>query len=93
MPEVGRPSVAPDTEGLVIALMRMLCAEHRIGMAVAAKRLGLRQSQMERLLLLLCEDGDLGGLGFVRRHEERGRALLTLSPKGEALCIKTQARE
>lgn len=93
MPEAGDPSAAPDTEECVIALMQMLCAERRIGMAAAAKRLGLRQSRMERLLLLLCEDGGLGGLGFVRRHEERGRTLLTLSPKGEALCIKMQAKE
>ncbi len=93
MPEASDPSAAPDTEELVIALMQMLCARRRIGMAAAAKRLGLRQSQMERLLLLLCEDGDLGGLGFVQRQSLRGRMLLTLSPKGEALCIKAQAKE
>lgn len=93
MPEASDPGAPADTEELVIALMQILCAERRIGMAAAAKRLGLRQSRMERLLLLLCEDEDLGGLGFVRRHEQRGRTLLTLSPQGEALCIKTQAKE
>ncbi|RBL99894.1 hypothetical protein C3R74_10030 [Acidithiobacillus ferridurans] len=82
------PEAAP--EDLAIALLRMLCTEGPVSVARACKSLGLPRSQMERLLLLLGNSEQWGGL-YVRPEEQRGRTVITLTSEGRTLCAQMQA--
>ncbi len=78
------------TEDLVIALMQALCSEKALSLAKVGKQFDLRRSQLERLLLLLGYDERWGGMGYVAQEEQRGRPVITLTEKGQALCAKMQ---
>ncbi|MHB8248207.1 MAG: hypothetical protein ACYDCX_04910 [Acidithiobacillus sp.] len=82
------PGPAMDTQidDLVIALLQQLCAEEPLSLARANKALGIRRSQMDRLLLLLGHSEILGGLGYIYREEQGGRPVIRLTDKGRALC-------
>lgn len=78
-------------ENLVIALMQALCAEQVLSLAKIGKHLGIRRSQLERLLLLLGHSDGWGGMDYVVQEEQRGRSVITLTEKGRALCAQMQA--
>ncbi|MHB1203051.1 MAG: hypothetical protein ACYCZC_07910 [Acidithiobacillus sp.] len=82
------PGPAMDTQidDLVIALLQQLCAEGPLSLARANKALGIRRSQMDRLLLLLGHSEMLGGLGYIYQAEQGGRPVIRLTDKGKALC-------
>ncbi|BBF66519.1 hypothetical protein [Acidithiobacillus ferridurans] len=81
-------STERGTEDLVIALMQALCSEKALSLARIGKQLDLRRSQLERLLLLLGHDECWGGMGYVAQEEQRGRPVITLTEKGQALCAQ-----
>jgi metal-dependent hydrolase (beta-lactamase superfamily II) len=78
-------------ENLVIALMQALCAEQVLSLAKTGKLLGIRRSQLERLLLLLGHTDSWGGMDYVAQEEQRGRPVIILTEKGRALCAQMQA--
>ena len=83
-----------EPEDLVVALLQLLCESGGvISLAAAARRLSLRRSQLERLILLVGDDPCLGGLGYAVREEKELRATLRLTDKGEALCQQVAAPE
>jgi hypothetical protein len=80
-----------NLEDLVITLMQMICCEKTLSLAKIGKQLDLRRSQLERLLLLLGHDERWGGMGYLAQEEQRGRPVITLTEKGQALCAQMQA--
>ncbi len=76
-----------EPEDLAVELLQYLCCHGGVRSATAAaSHLKLRRSQLERLLLFLCEDPYLGGLGYLVREEEGLHLWLRLTEKGKALC-------
>ena len=63
-------------------LLAFVAANDGTSTARAAKRLGLGQSQLQRLLAVLGEDEAFGGLGLLTVREAGERCLLSLSPRG-----------
>lgn len=89
------PGPAMDTQidDLVIALLQQLCAEDPLSLARANKALGIRRSQMERLLLFLGHSEMLGGLGYIYQAEQGGRPVIRLTDKGKVLCAQIHAAD
>lgn len=73
-------------EDLVPALLQLLDAEGRQSLARIARRLGIGQSELRRLLAVLGDDAGFGGLALVRQEHEGDRILLSLTPRGRQLC-------
>lgn len=73
-------------EDRVPALLHLLQAEDRQSLARVARRLGIGQSELRRLLAALGDDAGFGGLGLVRQERDGERILLSLSARGRALC-------
>lgn len=63
-------------------LLAFVAANDGTSTARAAKRLGLGQSQLQRLLAVLGDDEAFGGLGLLTIREAGERRLLSLSPSG-----------
>jgi DNA-binding IclR family transcriptional regulator len=63
-------------------LLRYLAANDGASAARVCKQLGLARSELQRLLAVLEDDAATGGLGLVRRIEDRGRDRLALTPRG-----------
>jgi len=64
---------------LSVKLLDLLAAEGTQSAARVAKKLGLAQSQLRRLLTQLGDNTTLGGLGLVEVREDGERLLLSLS--------------
>lgn len=62
-------------------LLDLLSHEDGISAARACKRLGLSRSELQRLLALLGDDAQLGGLDLVRVAHDDGRDTLWLSER------------
>ena len=67
-------------------LLGLLASEGTQSAARVAKKLGLAQSQLRRLLTLLGDNAALGGLGLVNVDEDGERLLLSLTVSGHAAC-------
>jgi len=63
-------------------LLDFVATHDGVSTARAAKRLGLGQSQLQRLLAVLGEDDSFGGLGLLMIRESGPRRVLSLSPRG-----------
>lgn len=68
-----------------LALLALIGAEAGISTARAAKRLGLAQSELARLLAALGGDASCDGLDLVVAHDDGGRTTLRLTERGRAL--------
>lgn len=73
-------------EDLALALLQALREEDGQSMARIAKRLGVGQSALLRVLAALGAGSQTGGLDLVTREDVGGRALLRLTDAGRALC-------
>jgi DNA-binding IclR family transcriptional regulator len=56
----------------------------------AAKQLGLSQSELLRLLVVLGDDRSMGGLGLVAARDEGPRRLLSLTVAGRDWLARNQ---
>lgn len=74
------------SEDLALALLRLLAVEDGQSSARVAKRLGMGQSELQRLLTALGEDPRYDGLALIEQHRDGERTLLWLSERGRALC-------
>lgn len=73
-------------DDLALALLRLLAVEDGQSSARVAKRLGIGQSELQRLLTALGEDPRYDGLALVEQRRDGERTLLWLSERGRALC-------
>jgi len=74
------------SEDLALALLRLLAVEDGQSNARVAKRLGIGQSELQRLLTALGEDPRYDGLALIEQRRDGERTLLWLSERGRALC-------
>jgi formate dehydrogenase accessory protein FdhD len=73
-----------DDPGL--ALLALLAERDGVSLPAAAKRLGLRHSELKRLLTALGDDAELAGMDLVRtRVDDSERVTLWLTAAGRAL--------
>ncbi|MHB8253057.1 MAG: hypothetical protein ACYDEV_05030 [Acidiferrobacter sp.] len=82
-----------QVDNLIVALMRELCLSEPVSMAKVTKTVGIRRSQMERLLALLGSSEVLGGLDLVRQETRGPRVMVGLTEKGRALCAQEQTAD
>ncbi|WP_414040754.1 hypothetical protein ACJU26_01255 [Acidithiobacillus sp. M4-SHS-6] len=83
-----------EPEDLAVAFLQLLCGHGgSLSANAVATRLQLRRSQVERLAVLLGEDTDLGGLGYLAREEKGLQLRFRLTEKGESLCQANQDGE
>lgn len=73
-------------EDPALALLRMLSEQDGQSAARVARRLGIGQSELLRLLAALGDDPRVDGLGLVERREDGARTLLFLTTRGRALA-------
>jgi len=81
-------SAAPANGDPALALLALLAGRDGVSLAVAAKRLGLRHSELQRLLAALGGDAALPGLGLVEVRGGESRATLWLTAQGRRLFEK-----
>ena len=67
------------------ALLALVASDEGISTARAAKRLGLAQSELARLLATLGGDSGFDGLDLVAARVEGARTTLHLTERGRAL--------
>lgn len=72
-------------ESDALALLREIAELGEMSTARVAKRLGLQQSQLQRLLSVLGADPSVGGLDLVEVVPDGARTLLRLTPQGRDL--------
>lgn len=69
-------------EQRLAGLMRFIAENDGASSARACKQLGLARSELQRLLAVLGDDAELGGLGLVATEPADDRLLLHLTPQG-----------
>ena len=74
-------------EDEAIALLALLGESDGLSLALVAKRLGLGQSELRRLLTALGNEPGLPGLGLVEVRHEDERASLWLTEQGRHVCM------
>jgi hypothetical protein len=77
---------AREPEAQAAALLAMLARDDGPSLPRAAKALGLRTSELQRLLVALGDDPRLPGLALVEARVDGERTRLWLTAKGRALC-------
>ncbi|WP_374356850.1 hypothetical protein [Chitinimonas sp.] len=75
-------------EAQLIAVMALLHERDGVSVHLVCKRLGLRLSQLNRLLAVLATPVDAGGLDWVRQHDDGRRCCLYLTDTGRQLCLQ-----
>lgn len=78
-------------DAAVLALLQQLASEDGQSSARLRKRLGLSDSELRRLLTILGDDAQLGGLNLVQAREDGARQRLWLTSRGQALLASTRA--
>jgi DNA-binding MarR family transcriptional regulator len=79
------------------ALLALLAEEDGQSMPRVAKRLGLAASELQRLLVVMGDDPNLGGLNLIeprpsdRSPSERPHLRLWLTERGRALCHEARS--
>jgi DNA-binding transcriptional ArsR family regulator len=81
---MAEPATADGQDDAVaVAILALLRERGEVGLAAAARLLGLRQSELRRQLSLLGDASTLDGLGLVEVRDEGGRSpRLRLSGRG-----------
>lgn len=69
-------------EQRLAGLLRFVADNDGASSARACKQLGLARSELQRLLVVLGDDGGLGGLGLVATELVDDRLLLRLTHEG-----------
>lgn len=69
-------------EQRLAGLLRFVAGNDGASSARACKQLGLARSELQRLLAVLGDDAELGGLGLVATEQADDRLLLRLTPQG-----------
>jgi len=64
------------------AVVQFIADNDGVSVSRVARRLGLSQSELLRLLAVLGEDGSVGGLGLVVARDDGPRRLLSLTQDG-----------
>ncbi len=82
-----------STDELAVALMSALCESGMRTVMDLTRELGIRRSQMERLLALMGSSEALGGLDYIEEVAEGGQVLVRLTEKGRALCADNPAQK
>ena len=77
-------------EERLAALIRFVDGNDGVSVARAAKQIGLSQSELLRLLVVLGEDRSLGGLGLIALQDENSRRLLRLTADGREWLARNQ---
>jgi formate dehydrogenase accessory protein FdhD len=75
-----------DPNAQVVALLALLAGSDGISLAAAAKRLGMGQSELRRLLATLGNEPTLPGPGLVEAVDEGERTRLWLTASGRRFC-------
>jgi len=75
-----------DPHAQVVALLALLAGSDGISLPVAAKRLGVGQSELRRLLATLDNEPALPGPGLVETQEDGERTRVWLTASGRAFC-------
>jgi DNA-binding IclR family transcriptional regulator len=75
-----------DPHAQVVALLALLAGSDGISLPVAAKRLGVAQSELQRLLATLGNTPALPGPGLVEASEDGERTRLWLTASGRRFC-------
>jgi formate dehydrogenase accessory protein FdhD len=75
-----------DPHAQVVALLALLAGSDGISLPAAAKRLGVGQSELRRLLATLGNAPTLPGPGLVEASEDGERTRLWLTAAGRAFC-------
>jgi DNA-binding transcriptional ArsR family regulator len=76
-------------EDRLVEVVRFVADNDGVSISRVAKQLGLAQSELSRLLVLLGEDASMAGLGLIECREEGSRRLLSLSRRGREWLAKT----
>jgi FdhD protein/phenylacetyl-CoA:acceptor oxidoreductase accessory protein len=75
-----------DPHAQVVALLALLAGSDGVPLPAAAKRLGVGQSELRRLLATLGNDPALPGPGLVETQEDGERTRVWLTAAGRAFC-------
>ncbi len=80
-------SAGDRQEDRALVLLSVLANEDGQSLPRLAKRLGLAASELQRLLVVLGDDPQFGGLGLVEaRCDSRGRNCIWLTTRGQTIC-------
>ena len=74
--------VQPMIEARLAAVVRFVADNEGVSVSRVAKQLGLSQSELSRLLVVLGADASMAGLGLIEWRDQGQRRLLWLSSHG-----------
>jgi len=78
-------------DAAVLALLQQLAVEDGQSAARLRKRLGLSDSELRRLIAVLGNDAQVGGMDLVQTRSDGARQRLWLTPRGKALLASPTA--